>query len=122
MAPQKAFTNSTGVFPSLPEKDRAENLLLELVRAGIVNDFEEVVFTQYPSLRDILETLKQSSHGGSTAIYAALSGSGSALFGLYGSARDSGAAAKRLAAQGIAAYETKTVDRQEYRRGMVLES
>ncbi|MEO6966516.1 MAG: 4-(cytidine 5'-diphospho)-2-C-methyl-D-erythritol kinase [Acidobacteriaceae bacterium] len=122
MAPQNAFTNSTGVFPSIPEKDRAENLLLELVRTGIVNDFEEVVFTQYPSLRGILETLKQSSHDGSPAIYAALSGSGSALFGLYGTAEESGAAAKRLAAQGIAAYETKTVGRQEYWRTIIDET
>ena len=118
MAPQKASTNATGVFPSIPEKDRAENLLLELVRAGIVNDFEEVVFTQYPSLRSILETLKQNSHNGSTAIYAALSGSGSALFGLYGTAEESREAVERLAAQGIAAYETKTVGRQEYWRSI----
>ena len=122
MAPQNAFTNSTGVFPSISGKDRAENLLLELVRTGIVNDFEEVVFTQYPSLRGILETLKQSSQDGSPAIYAALSGSGSALFGLYGTAEESGAAAKRLAAQGIAAYETKTVGRQEYWRTIIDET
>ena len=122
VAPQNAITHSTGVFPSIPEKDRAENLLLELVRTGIVNDFEEVVFTQYPSLRGILETLKQSSQDGSPAIYAALSGSGSALFGLYGTAEESGAAAKRLAAQGIAAYETKTVGRQEYWRTIIDET
>ena len=119
VAPQEAATNATGVFPSVAEKDRAEDLLLELVRAGIVNDFEQVVFTQYPSLRGILETLKQSSQSGSTAIYAALSGSGSALFGLYGTAAESRVAAERLAAQSIAAYETRTVGRQEYWRTMV---
>ena len=31
--------------------DLAENTLLALVRTGIGNDFEEVVFPQYPSLR-----------------------------------------------------------------------
>lgn len=118
--PQNAFTNSTGVFSAVHEKDRAENLLLELVRAGIVNDFEEVVFTQYPSLRVILERLKQDPPGESTAIYAALSGSGSALFGLYETVEESRAAAERLAAQGIAAYETKTLGREEYWRGMFL--
>jgi 4-diphosphocytidyl-2-C-methyl-D-erythritol kinase len=117
-APQKA-TNATGVFPAASGKDRAENLLLELVRAGIVNDFEEVVFTQYPSLRGILETLKQNSPSGSPAIYAALSGSGSALFGLYRTAEDSRAAVERLAAQGVATYETKTVGREEYWRTMI---
>ncbi len=52
-------------------------------------------------------------------MYAALSGSGSALFGLYRTAEDSRAAMERLAAQGIAAYETRTVGRQEYWRTMI---
>lgn len=119
VAPQEARTNATGVFPAAREKDRAENLLLELVRAGIVNDFEQVVFTQYPSLHGILETLKQNSPSGNGAIYAALSGSGSALFGLYRTAEDSREATERLAAQGVATYETRTVGRQEYWRTMI---
>ena len=110
--PQELHAHA-GVFPV---KDRAGNFLLELVRAGIENDFESVVFTQYPSLRDILKTLELDSHRETSAIYAALSGSGSALFGLYGSAAESGAAAQRLAKQGIAAYETKTLPRTEYWR------
>jgi 4-diphosphocytidyl-2-C-methyl-D-erythritol kinase len=118
-APKEAGTNATGVFPAASGKDRAENLLLELVRAGIVNDFEEVVFTQYPSLRGILETLKQNSPSGSPAIYAALSGSGSALFGLYRTAEDSRGAVERLAAQGVATHETRTVGREEYWRTMI---
>lgn len=118
-ASQQVRTNATGVFSVSHGKDRAENLLLELVRAGIVNDFEQVVFTQYPSLRGILETLKQNSPDGSPAIYAALSGSGSALFGLYRTAEDARAAVERLEAQGIIAYETRTVGRQEYWRTMI---
>jgi 4-diphosphocytidyl-2-C-methyl-D-erythritol kinase len=114
-APQELHTNATGVFPV---KDRAGNLLLELVRAGIENDFEGVVFTQYPSLRDILETLKKDSQTETPAIYAALSGSGSALFGLYKTAVESSAAAKRLAQQGIPAYETKMLGREEYWRNI----
>ena len=118
-APQKVRTNATGVSPVAHGKDRAENLLLELVRTGIVNDFESVVFTQYPTLRDILETLKQNSPNGSPAIYAALSGSGSALFGLYQTAEDARAAIERLEAQSVTAYETRTVGRQEYWRSMI---
>jgi 4-diphosphocytidyl-2-C-methyl-D-erythritol kinase len=118
-APQEVRANATGVFPATLEEDRAENLLLELVRAGTVNDFERVVFTQYPSLRGILETLKQNSPNGSSAIYAALSGSGSALFGLYRTAEDARAAVERLEAQAITAYETRTVGRQEYWRTMI---
>lgn len=119
--PQELHANATGVFPARAEKDRAGNLLLELVRAGIENDFEQVVFTQYPSLRDILETLKKDPQSKTAAIYAALSGSGSALFGLYGTAAESGAAAKRLAELGIPAYETKTLGRREYWRDIVQE-
>ena len=118
-APQQVRANATGVFPVVNGEDRAENLLLELVRAGIVNDFEQVVFTQYPSLRGILETLKQNSPDGSPAIYAALSGSGSALFGLYRAAEDARAAVERLEAQSFTAYETRTVGRQEYWRTMI---
>ena len=118
-APQQVRTNATGVFPVAYGKDRAENLLLELVRTGIVNDFESIVFTQYPSLRGILETLKQNSPNESPAMYAALSGSGSALFGLYGTAEDARAAIERLEAQSITAYETRTVGRQEYWRTMI---
>jgi 4-diphosphocytidyl-2-C-methyl-D-erythritol kinase len=117
-APQELHANATGVFPVGSEKDRAGNLLLELVRAGIENDFEQVVFTQYPSLRGILETLKIDSQAGTSAIYAALSGSGSALFGLYGTAAESSAAAKRLAQQGTPAFVTKILGRAEYWRNI----
>ena len=117
-ASQESLTNATGVFPAKCEEDRAENLLLELVRAGIVNDFEQVVFTQYPSLRDILETLKQNSQEGNAAMYAALSGSGSALFGLYATAADAQTAVERLTDKGVRSYATKTVGREHYWRDM----
>ncbi len=116
--PQELHANATGVFPA---KDRAGNLLLELVRAGIENDFESVVFTQYPSLRGILETLKTDSRHEMAAIHAALSGSGSALFALYSTQADSGAAMERLAKQQVAAYETKTLCREKYWRDIVLQ-
>jgi len=118
--PQEALTNATGVFPSPVKKDRAENLLLELVRAGIVNDFEQVVFTQNPSLRGILEILKNGSGQDVPAVYAALSGSGSALFGLYRTAAEAQHAAERLRDRGVAAFATKTVGREQYWQGMQL--
>ena len=61
--------------------DLAGNPLLALVRTGIENDFEQVVFPQYPLLREYKHLLMGSSEAG--AIYAALSGSGSALFGFF---------------------------------------
>ncbi|MHB8303022.1 MAG: 4-(cytidine 5'-diphospho)-2-C-methyl-D-erythritol kinase [Acidobacteriaceae bacterium] len=116
--PREPLTNATGVFPANRKEDRAENLLLELVRAGIVNDFERVVFTQYPSLRGTLEILKNSSPPDSAAIHAALSGSGSALFGLYASAADAQATVERLTDKEVRSYATKTVGREHYWREM----
>ncbi|NDV83571.1 4-(cytidine 5'-diphospho)-2-C-methyl-D-erythritol kinase [Bacteroides sp. 51] len=51
-------------------------------RELMVNDFEESVFPQYPVIGEIKEKLYQQG-----AIYAAMSGSGSSIFGLF---RDNG--------------------------------
>ncbi|MBN9615489.1 MAG: 4-(cytidine 5'-diphospho)-2-C-methyl-D-erythritol kinase, partial [Acidobacteriales bacterium] len=67
--------------------DLAENTLLSLVRTGVENDFEQVVFPAYPSLREI-KRLLMGTDSEAPALYAALSGSGSALFGLYRSVAD----------------------------------
>ena len=89
--------------------DLAGDTLLALVRTGIENDFERVVFPQYPSLREIKRQLV-GSESGSTALYAALSGSGSALFGLYRSMEDAEAAQQRVlgSAPDAKAFVTKT--------------
>ena len=111
--------------------DLAEGTLLALVRTGIENDFEQVVFPQYPLLREIKHELMGISVGSSTtdgpadssgvAIYAARSGSGSALFGLYRSETDAKAAQQRVQATGCKALLTKTLPRQEYWRRMFAE-
>jgi 4-diphosphocytidyl-2-C-methyl-D-erythritol kinase len=100
--------------------DLAENTLLALVRTGIRNDFEEVVFPQYPSLRIIKRQLMGSDSDGS-AIYAALSGSGSALFGLYRSEQDAKAAQQRVQSSGVQALLTETLPRAEYWERMFAE-
>ncbi len=101
--------------------DLAENTLLALVRTGIGNDglhndFEDVVFPQYPSLRITKRQLMGSETGAtdSPAIYAALSGSGSALFGLYRSEADAKAAQQRVQNSGVKAFTTETLPRDEY--------
>jgi 4-diphosphocytidyl-2-C-methyl-D-erythritol kinase len=103
--------------------DLAETPLLALVRTGMANDFEEVVFAQYPSLADIVRVLRGSGLSGSdqpedatiyAAVYAALSGSGSALFGLYASAEAADRAAERLRNRGIVALRTETLPREQY--------
>jgi 4-diphosphocytidyl-2-C-methyl-D-erythritol kinase len=73
-----------------------------LVRTGITswieNDFEQVVFSQHLSLREIKRTLLGSDTP-EAALYASLSGSGSALYGLYQTRGDAEAAQSRLDAQ-----------------------
>jgi len=112
--------HSSGVF-SLGE-DRPGNPLLALVRTGIANDFEEVVFRQHPSLGDIKRILVCSDHPEQAALYAALSGSGSAVFGLYETETAAKAAEERLSANGIASMRTKTLPREAYWRTMIEES
>jgi 4-diphosphocytidyl-2-C-methyl-D-erythritol kinase len=101
--------------------DLAENPLLTLVRTGIENDFEEVVFQEHPSLRSTKRDLVGNSSvpEGSRAIYAALSGSGSALFGLYRSMADARAAQQRVQSSGTQALLTETLPRPEYWRTML---
>ena len=88
---------------------RAGNLLSDLVRTGIENDFERVVFPQYPELRDIKGALERAG-----SKYASLSGSGSTLYGLFRSHADAAKAASRLQRQGVRAVATSTLTRQNY--------
>ena len=125
-----ALTNRIGLIPNdLPSGrasgmrdvsgDLAENPLLALVRTGIENDFEEVVFSQHPSLRSTKRDLMGSSR--ESALYAALSGSGSALFGLYQSQADALAAQHRVQQNGTRAILTETLPRRDYWHTMFAE-
>jgi len=105
------FSTSTGV--PARSGDRAETLLLDLVRAGIENDFERVVFPKYPELRDVKRVLEREG-----AKYASLSGSGSVLYGLFPSAEAAASAAARLNADGVQAQATTTLTREQYWKQM----
>jgi|HubBroStandDraft_6_1064221.scaffolds.fasta_scaffold20051_5 4-diphosphocytidyl-2-C-methyl-D-erythritol kinase len=89
--------------------DRAETPLLDLVRTGIENDFERVVFPEYPELREVKRVLEREG-----AQYASLSGSGSTLYGLFPSTAEAESAAQRMSAAGHAAVATSTLARAEY--------
>ncbi len=102
-----------GRFSGVPAggRGRAETLLLDLVRTGIENDFEQVVFPQYPALRDVKCALERT--GG---VYTSLSGSGSALYGLFRTKAGAEKAAARLRKEGIPAQATVTLTRSQYWR------
>jgi 4-diphosphocytidyl-2-C-methyl-D-erythritol kinase len=90
-------------------RGRVGNPLSDLVRAGIENDFERVVFPEYPELSKAKRALVRSG-----ATYASLSGSGSTLYGLFGSQSAARAAAEKLRKQGWAAQATATLARRQY--------
>jgi 4-diphosphocytidyl-2-C-methyl-D-erythritol kinase len=94
---------------------RAENPLLWLVRAGIKNDFEEVVFPEYPELSSGKSALLRAG-----AQYASLSGSGSTLYGLFASREAASTATAKLLKQGWAAQATATMPRRTYWRRLVV--
>ena len=93
-----------------------------LVRTGITswieNDFERVVFAQHPSLREIKRNLAAEGTP-EAALHASLSGSGSALYGLYQARGDAEAACVRLQAAGVQSQLTRTLPRTEYWRKML---
>jgi 4-diphosphocytidyl-2-C-methyl-D-erythritol kinase len=105
------------------EGDLAGPLESALVRTGISswiqNDFERVVFAQHPPLADIKRILLGFGTP-EAALHASLSGSGSALFGLYRTRGDAEAARERLRMAGVASHLTCTLPREAYWREMLL--
>jgi 4-diphosphocytidyl-2-C-methyl-D-erythritol kinase len=114
--------HSSGVFSEAVDArvDRAENPLLALVRTGIENDFERVVFPQYPFLGEIKRILVGVPGTEDAAVYAGLSGSGSALFGLYSTSAAAQAALVRLERHGVTGLVTSTLPRSDYWRTMMV--
>ena len=95
--------------PGGRSRGRAETPLLDLVRTGIENDFERVVFPQYPELCEVKRVLERAG-----ALYASLSGSGSALYGLFASVQAAKKAEARLRKSGFPAVATATLTRRQY--------
>ena len=69
-----------GIVPSKPEIPLSEALSHDIPewKDLVVNDFEKTVFKIYPSLEEMKMQIYESG-----AVYASMSGSGSALFGIF---------------------------------------
>ena len=116
-----AYSSGVSTPPLGRLGDLAGNPLSALVRTGIENDFEEVVFPQHPHLGDIKRILAESVHPDERAIHASLSGSGASLFGLYSSDSAAAAAKQRLAKNGIPGLTTDLLTRERYWRELFLD-
>ncbi|MGO8934984.1 MAG: 4-(cytidine 5'-diphospho)-2-C-methyl-D-erythritol kinase [Terracidiphilus sp.] len=122
--PEGGFgTGSSGVF-SLGEDLAGPQETTQgsgLVRTGIMswieNDFERVVFPQHPSLAEIKRLLAAPGTP-EAALLASLSGSGSAIFGLYLTRGDAEAAQERIGSQvqglNVRTTITRTLPRSAY--------
>lgn len=114
-------TGSSGVLSD--GEDLAGPAESALVRTGIIgwiqNDFERVVFPQHPSLREIKRILAAEGTA-EAAVHSSLSGSGSALFGLYLTRGAAEAACERLRQAGIRSILTRTLPRAEYWAQMLV--
>ena len=73
----KAFSQIT---PALPDKSIKEIIQQPVAtwKNYLKNDFEDVVFRQYPEIKSIKEELYNAG-----ALYASMSGSGSSVYGIF---------------------------------------
>ncbi len=107
--------HTSGVFACKSEDLARSHPLQALVQTGLLhNDFEQVVFRQNP----LLGQLKQLLTAGS--LCAGLSGSGSAVFGVYGEDEAAREAEKRLEGKGVRFLRSALLNRAQYWSGMVV--
>ena len=71
----------SAIVPKIPEVSLKEIIKtpIETWKKNLVNDFEEIIFKQYPQLLEIKNEFYNRG-----ALYASMSGSGSAVLGVFG--------------------------------------
>ena len=76
---------------------------------ALANDFEDVIFRRFPELEQYKRKIQQAGARG-----VAMSGSGSALFGLFEGKVMAQRAARKIRGEGAEAYVVHTVGRRHY--------
>jgi|SRR5689334_13760031 len=80
-------------------------------RDGLINDLERVVSDRHPPIARIVSRLRSAG-----AAHAAMTGSGSTVFGLFESERRAARAARAIASRSRLTYVTTTLNRVQYQR------
>ena len=75
---KEAFGGIRPQLPSVPISELITLPVLEWENAGLKNDFESHIFNLYPALKSIKSSIRDAG-----AVYAAMSGSGSSIFGIF---------------------------------------
>lgn len=73
----KAYATAQASLPAVPLEELIQQPLYQW-KNNVVNDFEKWIFPQYPLLQKIKDELYEKG-----AVYAAMSGSGSSLYGIF---------------------------------------
>lgn len=75
---QEAYAGVTPVKPSKSVKEIVETQPIENWKSLLINDFEKSIFAKYPEVEELKKDLYYAG-----AVYACMSGSGSAVFGIF---------------------------------------
>ena len=106
------FAVSTSEAYGWFDRDReASGLRRRRAEVSTGNDLQAVVSRRHPEIRRLVGALSRRG-----ASHAALSGSGSAVFGLFGSRAAAASAARALASRTRRMLVTRTLDRARYAR------
>ncbi len=68
----------SAIVPQTPSLSIEEEIKMPIEKWTLKNDFEDIIFPQYPELLKIKKSLIQAG-----ALYASMSGSGSSLYGIF---------------------------------------
>jgi 4-diphosphocytidyl-2-C-methyl-D-erythritol kinase len=75
---KEAYNSLIPKKPIYDLRHSIKNKPIELWKKYLTNDFEEIIFKKYPSIKELKDLLYLNN-----AIYASMSGSGSSVFGIF---------------------------------------